>query len=368
MSRNVAFYVSGHGYGHATRTAEVVRALIGLKCADNVYVRTNAPTEFFRQLPGVVLSGVRVEFDPGVAEETPLLVSETKTYQALETALACSRRVVIEETQFANNAGIGLLVCDIPFLAGDIAEAVGIPCLAMGNFTWDWIYGSYTARDIRWEGLIDSVRSSYKRMTAWLRLPFHHESDCFRDIVDVPLVARKGGRSRTEVLGALALDAGDTRPRVLLASRGQIGHDVLAEVADSAADFLFLNLGPLPSPVPGNLRSLRLPADVTFMDVLGISDIVVSKLGYSMIADCISCNTAILWPRRFGFREHDLLEEQAVKYLRATELPKEDYDSGNWGPYLRSAIKMSRPSGYMAVDGAEVCAQLIAQRLIWQKG
>ena len=34
-------------------------------------------------------------------------------------------------------------MADIPFLAGDIAAAAGIPIIAITNFTWDWIYEPY---------------------------------------------------------------------------------------------------------------------------------------------------------------------------------------------------------------------------------
>lgn len=363
MPRNVVFYVSGHGYGHAARTAEVIRALITLGRADNVYVRTHAPREFFPRLPGVHTPEVRAKFDSGVVETTPLLVSETQTFDALSTLLERQQDIVEAQVRFAKDADVGLVVSDVPFLAGDVAEALGVPCLAVGNFTWDWIYEAYIGRSTHWADAIDQVRHSYRKMTAWLRLPFHHKSACFQTIIDVPLVARRGASNRAELSDAFDLDATDSRPRVLLAMRGQADDSILAAAAASSKDFLYLTVEPVSDPGPENVRSLSPSTRVNFIDALSLSDIVISKLGYSIIADCISYDTRILWPRRYGFREDDLLADQAPCYVRAAELPKENYDSGNWGAHLRSLMEMPAPAGRIAVNGAETCAQHIADWL-----
>ena len=301
--------------------------------------------------------------DSAVVETTPLLVSETESFNAVSSLLENRQAVLDEEVQFAKNTNVGLIVSDIPFLAGDVAEAVGVPCFAVGNFTWDWIYEAYMANNPHWGDAIDSIRRSYAKMSAWLRLPFHHDSRCFQTITDVPLVARRGERSHAEVLDALGLDATDSRPRVLLAMRGQVDDAVLIAAAASERDFVYLSVEPLSSSGPENVRSLSSSAPVTFTDLLSVSDVAISKLGYSIVADCISCNTGILWPRRYGFREDDLLMDEAPRYTRALELPKEEYESGNWGAYLRSLIDMPAPSSRMAVDGAETCAQLISEWL-----
>jgi predicted glycosyltransferase len=50
MPASLLYYVSGHGYGHARRSAEVVRALRSIAPDVNVYVRTSAPAEPFQGL------------------------------------------------------------------------------------------------------------------------------------------------------------------------------------------------------------------------------------------------------------------------------------------------------------------------------
>jgi hypothetical protein len=62
QSYRIVFYVSGHGFGHSSRTVEVIRALRERDPAASTTVKTSAPrrlyggihTEFFRCDTGMV--------------------------------------------------------------------------------------------------------------------------------------------------------------------------------------------------------------------------------------------------------------------------------------------------------------------------
>ena len=43
--------------------------------------------------------------------------------------------------------GARLVVADIPSIPIEAAKRCGIPAVAMGNFSWDWIYADFAARD-----------------------------------------------------------------------------------------------------------------------------------------------------------------------------------------------------------------------------
>ncbi|MDH7570436.1 MAG: hypothetical protein QHJ73_12720, partial [Armatimonadota bacterium] len=59
MGKGVLFYVGGHGFGHAARSAEVVRLLTAR--GRTVWVRTTAPARFFSGIPGVFLEHVCID-------------------------------------------------------------------------------------------------------------------------------------------------------------------------------------------------------------------------------------------------------------------------------------------------------------------
>ena len=63
---------------------------------------------------------------------------------------------------------------DIPPLAVAAAEAAAIPSVAIGNFTWDWIYEDYRSEDAL--ELARDIRRMYRKATTALRLPLIRRS------------------------------------------------------------------------------------------------------------------------------------------------------------------------------------------------
>ena len=90
---------------------------------------------------------------------------------------------------------------------------------------------------------------------------------------------------------------------------------------------------------------------------------VVSKLGYGMIADCIAAGTRLAWPRREGFREDEVTEREAPRYLRMAEVPREEFRAGEWTPALNRTMALPPPTEQMPLDGAAACARIIVTQV-----
>ncbi|HZN64695.1 MAG TPA: hypothetical protein VFB66_05300, partial [Tepidisphaeraceae bacterium] len=170
---------------------------------------------------------------------------------------------------------------------------------------------------------------------------------------------------REDVLSRLYISPANDSPRVLVAMRGGIPQDVLARAAADAREFLFLTPQPrqLPANHPPNVHLARPDGDVDFSDLLSVSDVVLSKLGYGTIADAIAADTRLLWPRREGFREDDVTEVEAPRYLRMAELPLDDFRAGRWRRSLEQAMALPPPTADISTQGAAACAAFLAERL-----
>ncbi len=320
MSRGIVFYVSGHGFGHATRNAEIRRALAAIHPELRLHVRSTA------------------NFDSGAIEDgSALRVSPRLTLEAVARVFEARERTIADEAAFIRSNAITLAVADIPYLAGDIAEAAGVPCIGIGNFSWEWIYEPYFEECPEYAHLQPLVRAGYSKMELYLRLPFSHAGglEAFQEVRDVPLVARLG---RPVERGS--------RPRVLLAMRGGIDAGSLERARDAGADeFEFLE-----------------PDGGHFPDLVRASDAVVSKLGYGTLGECAANGSAILYPPRTAFREEPVLEAAAARYLRARQIPMPDFESGNWAPHLRKLLAMPAPVETLETNGADVCARILESR------
>lgn len=359
--RRVLFYVSGHGFGHARRAARVIAALRAVAPDIDVRVRTAAPARLF---DGAVPPGdvAPCDVDAGAAERSPLAVDADGTLDRIATVLGLRDQIVTAELAAMRDWRPGMIVADIPFLAGDVAAAAGVPCVGMSNFTWDWIAEPFVAARPDRRPLLDAVRRSYATMTAILRLPLGGVSDAFRQVVEVPLVANRATRDPADVLRALGIDAKDDRPRALFGVRGAVPTATLAAAARAADDILLLCPAAAPGDVPPGVVPVALgtATGLDFSDVLAACDVVVGKMGYGLVAECIASGTALLWPRRTGFREDDVVERDGPRVMRMRELPLPDFQAGRWAEDIKAAAALPAPPDTMRTDGAETCARWIA--------
>jgi L-arabinokinase len=323
-----------------------------------------APPTLFRDLSGVILDVQRVGIDSGVVEEGgPLSINPDTTLARLASVVHERKSLVLSEAEFVRREHLAILIADIPFLAGEIACAAGVPCLGIGNFTWDWIYEPYLKGRTGADDLLRCIRAGYAAMDTFLRLPFSHEVDVFREVIDVPLVARRCRRDQCQILAELGLAAKDRCPRVFVAMRGSLSRDTLCAAASGGKEFCFVALEPLPPNLPSNVHRISLGPKLTFPDLVSISSVVVSKLGYGIVSEAVANGAAILYPPRSGFREDELLSAGVGRSFRATAIPVEDFVAGNWAGYLRRLLAQRQPCQALSTDGASVCAQIIAERL-----
>src|SRR6267142_1384038 len=181
----IAYYITGHGFGHARRSVEVVRQLMALRPDLTIYFRTTANPAIFEELGGSNIHLDRVELDPGAIERDLLTIDHAATIEAVREAIARRDELVAAEVPFLRRQNIQFILCDIPFLAGDIAAAAGIPIIGITNFTWDWIYEPYFTNQPE---LLREIEKSYSKIRTLLKIPFGGRTDWFEEVIDIPLI------------------------------------------------------------------------------------------------------------------------------------------------------------------------------------
>jgi L-arabinokinase len=354
----IAYYITGHGFGHARRSVEVIKELLQLRPEVAVYFRTTANPSIFDELSGPNIYLDRVELDPGAIEKDLFTIDQKATIAAVRAALAKLDETIASELIFRRRQKIQLILSDIPFLAGDVADAVGIPIIGITNFTWDWIYEPFFGSN---GDLLKEIQNSYKKIPTLLKIPFGGRTDWFKEVIDIPVIASTPRRSADEVLTSLKLER--HRPRVLVSLRGGISAQSLVKAAKSSPDYTFLSTMPVRSESPQNLCHFPLTQSLTFSDLLCSSSIVLSKLGYGIVADCLAARVPILWPRRSGFREDEVTLAEASQYLPMREITHEELFAGNWKPYLDELLNKPMPRQNLPTNGAAIAAQIICSRL-----
>src|SRR4029453_18683233 len=136
-------YVSGHGFGHASRVVEVINAMLAKRPETRVGVRTSAPRWLFDlTVKGKITYGT-LECDTGVVQIDALNLDEADTIRRAWSFHSDLVTRAASETRVLRELGAGLIVGDIPPLAFAVGGAAGIPSIGLGNFTWDWVYADY---------------------------------------------------------------------------------------------------------------------------------------------------------------------------------------------------------------------------------
>ena len=351
----IAAYVSGHGFGHTTRVAEVLRALRRRQPEIRLAIVTSAPQWLYRDAGFGDFVFRSEECDVGLAQHGALVMDEAGTVERWRGFVADWPRRVEREAEWLRSIGAAVVLGDIPPLAFAAAEAAGLPGVGMANFSWDWIFSHLARHEPRLAEAAEWAADGYRRAERLLRLPFYGDLSVFPRIEDVPLVARRPQIARQEARARLGLDA---RPAVLL-SFGGIGLPGLAPERYATLDgyrFLVSDGGPsLPSNFVAAGGVVLKQAGLGYADLVGAADVVVSKPGYGIVTDCLGAGTRLVYTDRGDFPEYPILVEQMARWLPCAHVTQAQLAAGD----IREAVDyvLGRPvPAAPDLSGADVVA------------
>jgi L-arabinokinase len=341
--RRLAFYISGHGFGHASRALELIEA-IARRCRDvSFLIRTAVPIWLFERSTAA-MDVQPAEVDTGVVQLDSLHLDEEATARrAADFHREWDRRVA-EEAAWLREGSADIVVGDIPALAFAAATRARLPSIAVGNFTWDWIYSAYPAFESLAPDVIPAIRRAYAGVTRALRLPLHGGFDSMtHTITDIPFIARRSTRDPRETRRILG--AADGRPLVLT-SFGMYGVDLPYERVSQSHAFTLLTVERHP------------PAGLAYQDLVAAADIVVSKPGYGIISECVANRTALLYTPRGRFAEYDVFVAEMPRVVRCRCISNETLFSGEWEAPIAALLAQPEPPP-SRIDGADIAAQEI---------
>jgi hypothetical protein len=365
----VAFYISGHGFGHASRQIEIINALARARPDAQIVVRTSAARWLFERTampPLVVLPG---ECDTGVVQIDSLRLDEATTIARAAAFHETLDRRARDEAALLHQHGVRFVVADAPALGPAAAAAAGLPSVVVSNFTWDWIYEAYADALRDAPRLLPAIRGAYRQAGAAWRLPMHGGFATFDSIVDVPFVARHARRGRDEVRRTLALPL--DQPLVLssFGGYGVEGLDVTRlDCLDACGVVLTHRSGAdripgAPNGIHQVIEEQLYGSGLLYEDLVAACDVVATKPGYGIIAECVANRTAFLYTSRGRFVEYDVLVQAMPRVLRCGYIAHHDLFAGRWRTALDAILTQPPPPESPPTNGAEVLARMITVEL-----
>ena len=355
------FYISGHGFGHASRQVEIIRALVARNPGVRVVIRSAVNPDLLHRTLDVPFELSPGPCDTGIIQRSSIEHDDEATVREAIRFYGRYEEATRAELETATALAPSLIVGDIAPIAFEVASRLGVPSVAISNFTWDWIYETHP-------GLVDEapwippmIAASYAKATHAMELPFSGGFEVFPSRERIPLVARRSKARPADVRREfrLAMDA-----RVALLSFGGYGLPQLDLAALDCLDEWTIVTTDRVSPESGAARHVtrideRTLAESSFRyeDLIAAADVVVTKPGYGILAECISTGTAMLYTSRGVFREYDVLVREMPRFIRSRFISQNDLLAGRWRDALNALVAQPAPLERMEIDGSEKAAQ-----------
>eukprot|EP01039_Chlorochromonas_danica_P002222 gene2222-2426_t len=340
----VAYYITGHGLGHATRSLELIRGLLLTK-RFKVLSISNVPTAFFLQelqnwgiplqsdLGESLYSHFERNLDTGAVQKDVIRMDTLSTLERYFTVIHTHREDLLHlESEWLQSHHVKLVLLDATPLGSIAGRLAGAKVVFVTNFTWDFIFRSMrdhlieTHHDVeKYEKMIQVCEEDVCACNHIIRypgatpLPASFKEDA---VIRGPLISRpvRDFDLRSRLCGK--------EEKLLLLGFG--GHAVDWHLNDSflPAGWKCVVLRADTQSMPSD-RFVVAPPDAYIPDYIHAADVVLGKIGYGFVSECLVGGTPLIYVPRIGWPEEEYLEVVLTRDFDAgVAISLEDFEKG----------------------------------------
>jgi len=318
-----AFYVSNHGYGHASRISALAETLnrYGVFC----HIITQRPGFLFSNLiPGYSTLHSR-KIDTGVKHGDNLHTDLEGTISGIIDILSNRNQIVEREVEFVRDNEIDLIIADAPYLVADIAKFSGVPVFTVSNFDWHYIYSSLLHGNPDYRCVLNNIWAMYQSVDYGFRLPFSTNESvmAFPKVQNCGLLARKKDRYN-DIRLQLSIKANERILLVMFGGEGSLELDYNKLCQAWSGVVISTQSGITHS----NHR--QVPENYDFLDLVYNADVVLCKPGYSTFAEATQFGKCVLYCPRGAYPEEVALIAGMKKFNNSHMLPRLDLSYEEW--------------------------------------
>ncbi len=322
----IAFYISNHGFGHATRADSLIEYFLefGITC----YIVTDRPEFLFVKNPNLIFRKSAIDF--GIKQDTWIFPNKEKTLSSLKNLMKNKTRIIQSEVDFFQDKGISFIIADIPFFAFDIAEKLKIPSLGISNFDWHYIYKNMFSKNSVTEPILESIKKSCQKANFGIKLPFSdlESMDVFKPLYDSGLICRKPKKSKEDILEYFKIP--ENKKIVVVTFGGNRENPLKMEELAQSDKIIILS-----KETHFSFSNYRIiPDDFDFASLLFHADYIITKTGYSSLAESIQGGGFVIATDRSGFPEDKILINEMKKYPNFLLLKPAEISKFNWKDFF----------------------------------
>lgn len=352
----ILYYLTAHGYGHGVRAGAIVNSF-----SSDVHVtfRTNLPYEFFREEVCKEFSYYQGAFDCGCLQSDGVTVEILGTLQTYASVEKRNESALEKEVAWCKKNDIDAIISDITPFAFEVADNAGIPSFAVSNFTWYDVYKEYVSEYPDFSPMLSRMKSQYESADIVFALEPACPMDYFKARTEIPIVGRRGNNIRSTVAEKIGIDK---RKKIGLIYVGDFGmSSALWSKLKDFDQWEFLGVQHIPGS-PENYHLIK-KSDFRYQDLSASVDVMISKVGYGAVSECLLNGTPIIYLPREKFAEYPYIENLIDRWGYGFRLLREDFYNLDWGEPLELSLKNGRPAPYKTY-GTAICAEAIETYIV----
>jgi uncharacterized protein (TIGR00661 family) len=355
---NIGYFVSSHGYGHASRACAVMDKLCTIGDT-NFLIYTTTPEWFFQNSLSFPFEYIETQTDVGLIQADPFHEDIEKTLKALEKFLPFSNNRYGKFLDNISKRNLDLILCDISPFGLWVADQLGVPSILIENFTWDWIYEYYLHQYTQLDDYISILRKIFQHPN----LHFTCEPYCERseNSIIVSCVYREIRTCKEEIRNQLCLNDKDLLVLVTMGGIPINHHEENLFFNNSDIKFLF----PINNANPNHEKEkiIFLPHNHSFFhpDLVNASDLVIGKLGYSTVTEVYSLVKPFLFIGRKNFRESSVLEKFVREKMVSDEIELDQIFTSKTVVKIQNLISKTE-NKKQPINGADQIAKIIRNK------
>lgn len=313
---NIVYYVSGHGFGHISRSYEVIQALNKESRVEKIFVTTTRK-DFVKEKKEK-LTFRDIATDVGMIQEISINLDLEKTIDAIQTFERKKKELIESEIEFLEKEKIDIVISDSSSLAFVIADRLKLPSYFIGNFTWDFIYENYREKYSFFSDYSNLIKNEYSLSSFGFILPFHCPMDSIPRRKNIGIIGRSPRRSREVVRDSI----GFTKDKkYFLFSFGAYGIPESYLNYENLEDDEWIVVSGYEGLKGEKVIDVK---NIYYPDLIGACDYVLTKPGYGILSECYLANTPIIYTDRGDFAEYSYLVDAMKNYHLSSYIPQQD--------------------------------------------
>ncbi|MFW9780565.1 MAG: hypothetical protein ACFFE8_17115 [Candidatus Heimdallarchaeota archaeon] len=334
---SIAYFISDHGLGHATRSVAIIRALLECDLDVKVTVYTSNPLFFVQRSLKWNEEAHRVSYydllnDQGYCQgDVGQIVYPTTAERVQAWIRSWGDQYLFRMYKELKTQEIELVISDIapqPFL---LAKKLEIASVAISNFTWLDVFqhAAFNPRDL------ETIWKAYREASMGLMLPLNLKNAVFPTILETSMVSRSPTRTPRETRRQMEIGFSD---QVIYAGTGMSMKNPFREDWLKNDDTIFV----LGSETTCNRDNVRLvpSTDTEGQDYIACSDLALIKVGYGSVSEAIRNKVPIIGVDFAQTSESKCMAQKIESLGIGRCISAKEYLQGKWKDFILEVLDL----------------------------